>query len=303
MFDKPTSRVSALVRVCLFISAGLGLTTLRAESPAAALIPGTEVSLLDSRATGQTYRITVYCPPKDPATTSAPVYPVVYVLDGLWHFARVESLRGALVFDGQMPEVVVVAVDYPASVPEVLKLRQKDLTLGHAADPGPAGGAPAFLEFLTAELDPWVAARYPVNPAERILTGHSYAGHFALYAWAAKPGFYGRVLAGSPYWNAPLQDWLEKEAPVAADGAVSRLDVSSGVTGREYADCVVTPERVAVVRAARARLGLGGETRFALYPELKHAAIVHPIYAYGLPWLFASTPGVEESFEPTVGIK
>lgn len=302
MFYKLTGLLSPVIRVGVFVCAGLGLTAVRAELPAA-LIPNTEVSLLESKATGQMYRITVYSPPKDPAVTPAPIFPVVYILDGLWHFARVESLRGALLFDGQMPEVVLVAVDYPASVPEVLKLRQKDLTLGHAAEPGPAGGAPAFLEFLTGELDPWVAERYPVNPTERVLTGHSYAGHFALYAWAAKPGFYGRVLAGSPYWNAPLQAWLEKDATVAAAGAASRLDVSSGVTGREYADCVVTPERVEVVRAARARLGLAGETRFALYPELKHAAIVHPIYAYGLPWLFATTPDREEKFTVVDGIK
>lgn len=289
-------------RVGIIICAVLECVLAGAE-PTAALIPNTEVGLLVSKATGQTYRITVYSPPKDPAITPAPVYPVVYVLDGLWHFARVESLRGALVYDGQMPELVLVAVDYPATVPEVLKLRQKDLTLGSAAEPGPSGGAPEFLEFLTGELDPWVAARYPVNPAERVLTGHSYAGHFALYAWAARPGFYGRVLAGSPYWNEALQAWLEKEAPLAAVGASSRLDVSSGVTGFEYDDCVVTPERVAVVRAARARLGLAGETRFAVYPALRHAAIVHPIYAYGLPWLFATTPGGEESFGSTAGIK
>jgi enterochelin esterase-like enzyme len=291
-----------LFRVMLFVCGALGLAVLRAE-PQPALIPGTQVSLLESKATGRTYRITVYTPPHDPAVTPAPVYPVVYILDGLWNFARVESLRNALVFDGQMPEVVLVAVDYPATVPEVLKLRQKDLTLGSAADPGPSGGAPEFLEFLTGELDPWVAARYPVNPAERVLTGHSYAGHFALYAWAAKPGFYGRVLAGSPYWNEALQGWLASGAAPATGGAYSRLDVSSGVTGREYDDCIVTPARVAVVRSARARLGLAGETRFALYPELKHAAIVHPIYSYGLPWLFATTPGSEQTYSWSVGIK
>ena len=289
------------LRFVLFVFA-VCFASAQAE-PQPALIPGTEVSLLESNATGQTYRITVYTPPKDPAVTPAPSYPVVYILDGLWNFARVESLRNALVFDGQMPEVVLVAVDYPATVPEVLKLRQKDLTLGSAADPGPSGGAPEFLEFLTAELDPWVAKRYPVNPAERVLTGHSYAGHFALYAWAAKPGFYGRVLAGSPYWNEALQGWLANGAAPAAAGASSRLDVSSGVAGSEYDDCIVTAERAATVRACRARLGLGGETRFALYPDLKHAAIVHPIYAYGLQWLFATSPGGEQAFSWAAGIK
>jgi predicted alpha/beta superfamily hydrolase len=279
----------------------LGVQAVFAE-PQPAVIPGTEVSLLESKSTGQTYRITVYAPPKDPAAVKPPVYPVVYVLDGLWHFARVESLRSALVFDGQMPEVIVVAVDYPAPVPEVLKLRQKDLTFGSAADPGPAGGAPAFLEFLTAELAPWVEARYPANPAERVLLGHSYAGHFALYAWAAKPGFYGRVLAASPYWNTSLRDWLERDAPPAAAGACSRLVVASGVAGLEYADCVLKPEYAAIVTASRARLGLAGDTRFALFPDLKHAAIAHTIYAHGVPWLFASTPGGAETLGWTAGL-
>ncbi len=290
-----------LLRIAQLVFAA-GLAAVRA-APAPALIPGTEVSQLESKATGQTYRITVYAPQKDPAITPAPSYPVVYILDGLWHFARVESLRNTLVYDGRMPEVVLVAVDYPATVPEVLKLRQKDLTLGAAAEPGPSGGAPEFLEFLTAELDPWVAERYPVNRAERVLAGHSYAGHFALYAWAAKPGFYGRVLAGSPYWNEALQSWLASGAAPAAAGVSSRLDVSSGVAGSEYDDCIVTAERAAVIRASRERLGLAGETRFVLYPDLKHAAIVHPIYAYGLPWLFDTTPGGEQTYGWTAGIK
>lgn len=298
---RSTVVLSLLSLLALASPAGAAEATAAASAPFS--IPGTEVTTMVSKATGKTYRITVYSPAVDPARPAAGPYPVVYVMDALWHFARVESLRSALVFDKQMPECILVGVDYPASIPEVLKLRQEDLTFGQAADPGPAGGAPAFLTFLTTELTPWVESRYPANPAERVLAGHSYAGHFSLYAWAAKPGFYRRVLAASPYWNAQLRDWLAKDAAPAAGGVASRLDVASGVTGSEYADCVVTPEVAATVSAARTRLGIGDATRFTLYPDLKHAAIAHPIYAYGLPWLFADTPGTTQSLRWGAGLE
>jgi predicted alpha/beta superfamily hydrolase len=194
-------------------------------SPEAFKIPDTEVTTLTSKSTGKTYRITVYAPPRDPAKPASGPYPVIYILDALWHFARVESLHSALVFDQQMPECILVGIDYPAPVPEVFKLRQEDLTLGQAADPGPSGGAAAFLEFLTTELTPWVESSYSVNPAERILAGHSYAGHFSLYACSAKPGFYRRVLAASPYWNAQLRDWLTR-TPLPPPPASSRASMS-----------------------------------------------------------------------------
>jgi hypothetical protein len=65
---------------------------------------------------------------------------------------------------------------------------------------------------------------------------------------------------------------------------------------------VVTPEVAAAVKAARNRLGIDGATRFTLYPDLKHAAIAHPIYAYGIPWLFADTPGSSQSLRWSPGV-
>ncbi len=260
-----------------------------------AVIPETEVSTLVSNATGETYRITVHVPaPMPDAAVPRAKLPTIYVLDGLWHFARTQALCSGLAFDRDMPPVMLVAIDYPVSVPEVLKKRQLDLTFGTAAEPGPAGGAPAFLRFLTDELTPWVEARYPSDPVARALAGHSYAGHFALYAWAARPEFYRRVLAASPYWNPALRAWLETDAPVARRDAPlprARLDVSSGAPGREYADCTLSPELVEAVRAFERRGGVGTELRFAMYPDLKHAAVAHTIYAHGLPWLFSDQPG------------
>lgn len=150
---------------------------------------------------------------------------------------------------------------------------------------------------MTEELSPWIEARFPADAADRTLTGHSYAGHFALYAWATRPGFYRRILAGSPYWNEKLERWLTRDAPVpTAIGVPTRLDVASGFAGLDYANCVVTLARRESIEAARARLGLGDEIRFALYPDFKHAAVAHPIYAYGLPWLFSARPGLTEVY-------
>ncbi len=291
-----TNLILALGRLIMASVLGLLLaSTVQAEL---AVIPDTEVSTLVSQATGETYRITVYVPPTGPDASAPRVaLPTIYVLDGLWHFARTQALCSGLAFDKDMPPAILVAVDYPVAVPEVLKKRQLDLTYGTAAEPGPAGGAPAFLRFLAEELTPWIEARYPSDPAARALAGHSYAGHFALYAWAARPGFYTRVLAASPYWNPSLRAWLEKDAPGVSrptPAPRTRLDVSSGAPGVEYADCTLSAEVVDSVRAFERRGGVGTDLRFAMYPDLKHAAVAHTIYAHGLPWLFSEQPGRTE---------
>jgi pimeloyl-ACP methyl ester carboxylesterase len=102
---------------------------------------------------------------------------------------------------GQLPPMIVVGVRNGA--------RTRDLTPPAAAgwsppaEMGATGGAGQMLEFLSAELVPWVDQKYRTAPL-RVLIGHSLGGLFALEVIASRPAsFTGYVvMEPSTWWNA-----------------------------------------------------------------------------------------------------
>lgn len=82
-----------------------------------------------------------------------------------------------------------------------------------------AGGAPAFLRFLTTELRPYVASRYRTQSIT-ILAGHSLSGAFAAWAFGQAPEFLTGVIALSPTYT-----WLD------ADGFAGR-QIVDGIRSR-----------------------------------------------------------------------
>ena len=74
------SLLSRIRSAALFPLLALAALTPQAVADAVAApfsIPGTEVTTMVSKATGKTYRITVYSPAVDPARPAAGPYPVV----------------------------------------------------------------------------------------------------------------------------------------------------------------------------------------------------------------------------------
>jgi len=77
---------------------------------------------------------------------------------------------------------------------------------------------PPFVEFLTAELLPWVHARYRLaaDPAQTIIGGASYGALAATFAAFSRPDCFGKVLAqsGSFWWRPPGDaeyEWLTRQ--------------------------------------------------------------------------------------------
>lgn len=74
----------------------------------------------------------------------------------------------------------------------------------------PDGGADAFLETLERDLVPEVERRARIDPAQRLLWGHSLGGLFVLHTLFRRPGLFGIYVAGSPslWWRGgePLRD-------------------------------------------------------------------------------------------------
>ena len=142
---------------------------------------GTRSYSLAARHIDQTFLIDV-CRPARPAAAGQKV-PVVYVLDGNGAFGLTAQTAQMLQL-GQdpIPPMLIVGVGYrfdrsnavraqhiaartrdftPTSNDAWLAVQRTALRAQGMDAETSAGGAPAFLEFLTEELQPFIAERYP----------------------------------------------------------------------------------------------------------------------------------------------
>lgn len=242
----------------------------------------TEARTISSKLTGHPYRLSVFLPAN--YAESGRHYPVLYVLDGLWNFSFLHGLDDTLFYAKRVPEIIIVAIDYPTdSYAEVMKSREHDFTpTAWSKRPG-SGGAATYLAFLEKELIPFIDATYRTDAADRALLGHSYGGLFGIYAWMERPGLFQRILAASPsiYWD---DERLIKEASERIKTArlSARLDVSIGLAE--------DPEDVDAVKAfdglLKAHPPAAGAYRCTYYPGENHNSTKPLAFVYGLPWIY-----------------
>lgn len=169
-------------------------------------IPNTDVLRLSSNATGADYEIRVAMPRG--ASPGSTAYPTVYLLDADYSFALVRNVIQHFVDRGNLPPLVLVAIAYPGAEADrdlYRSSRTRDYTPTHVPDGGygpefqkHSGGAPRFADFVEQELIPFIAARYPVDKADRTIIGHSYGGLFGAYAFVRRPSLFQRYILVSP---------------------------------------------------------------------------------------------------------
>lgn len=163
---------------------------------------------VESKNLGAERGVTVRLPDNyDPEHKS---YPVVYMHDGQnlfdkrtgfnnqeWHVDEIVSLLG---HTGEMPEVVVVAVDNAD--------RFADYT--HVKDPHHGGGhGKNYENFLVHELMPAVEAEYSINPRNRVMLGSSLGGLVTASIGISHPGLcagLGRMSTADWWANGEIAD-------------------------------------------------------------------------------------------------
>ncbi len=187
----------------------------RATFPAVT-IPNTEVRVLKSTATGQSYDIYIHLPGAY-MQNQGKKYPILYVLDGQWDFKLLASIYGGLFYDEFIPEMIIAGITYSGTSPDYETLRAMDYSPAtDVAIPG-CGGASRFFAFLKEELSPFLEASYQVETSQRVLLGSSFGGTFTLYAMFVEPGFFNGYVASSP--AVPFGDRFafKQEAEYASD--------------------------------------------------------------------------------------
>lgn len=177
---------------------------------------------------------------------------------------------------------LIVSIGYPNGEVRDLTQRALDYTpplpkSATEAERRQYGQADRFAAFLDRELAPTLAAKYPVNPKEQALFGHSFGALFGLYSLFTAPDRFKHNLLASPsvWWHdRRVLDFLPSALP--ADTAV-RISVG------EHEGRSNRPEQIGREMVAQAKLlagtlqHLGADAQFTLYPNANHGNT--PFYA------------------------
>jgi uncharacterized protein len=245
-------------------------------------IPGSELRTMKSTSTGRTYDLYIR-KPADYEKIKDKKYPVLYLLDGQWDFKLLDSVIGGLVYDKWMPDILVVGITYSGDHPDYDALRAMDYT-PTPGDPKGSGDSPKFLNFIKAELIPFMEANYRGDPTRRILGGHSLGGLFTLYAMFTRPSLFWGYLAGSPAitWDNNFTVRQEEEFAKIHKDLPVRLFLAVG-----GAEPLVTPG-VGFVRTLAARNYNGLHWDGRVIEAERHAGVKPEFYNRGLRFLFSN---------------
>ncbi len=205
-------------------------------------------------------------------------YPVVYLLDGPSHFHHTTGTARFLARNGRMPEVIVVAIPNTD--------RTRDLSPPVYSDASPArssaGGADNFLEFISAELKPFIDENYRTRPYS-ILIGHSLGGLLANHALVHRPEVFDAYISISPslWWD---EQRLVAQADSAFDHASDLVGDFYMTMGNEGGAMLGGALKFAGILEAKAPEDFRWE--FKLMEEESHGSVPHRSTYYGLEKIF-----------------
>jgi predicted alpha/beta superfamily hydrolase len=136
-------------------------------------IANSELRVLPRNAAGRQYQLHIGLPAsyrQEPQRH----YPVVFVTDAYWDFAKISTAEGSLFYDKVAPEFITVGLGYAGENLDYGNLRRWELSPVAIGDGGEASGHAAdYLNTIETEIIPFVEREYRVDPSHRVLAGAS----------------------------------------------------------------------------------------------------------------------------------
>lgn len=306
--DRTLSKRVLSSATCVVVIASLGVPASGqtqdrhdAEGPPPVTLLGTHALTLEDSATGREFHITVNLPPGYEQNQRR--YPVVYVTDGDSNFALSTAVSRNLLFDNEMPPVIMVGVGYGLRGigPLWSQNRTRDLTPTTAElDSGAAGEAKEFSAFLRNDLLPHIDAHYRTDPTDRTLTGGSLAGLFTVYVMLHTPDTFHRYVARSPSL------WWDDEITFEYEKAFARTHADLPVVLYTSMGSLESPERMfdpwqRFVRILQSRRYPGLHLVSEVQEDLKHSTAIMAGFAAGVRAAFAAVNVEPEILDRYVG--
>ena len=232
--------------------------------------------------------------PENYSNENSKHYPVLYLLDPWWDFPVVSGAHSGLVFDGVIPELIIVGIGYAAENPDVDRLRESDYTPAPVAGDKNMGDGKAFLAFIESSIIPYIEETYRVDKRYRVLAGSSYGGLFTLFTLFEKPALFQGHIAITPAvgWS---NRWLFRRESEFYQGKntgrtptlESRLYMSVG--DKDQVENF-TNESIAFSNLLKNRPYKGLDYKFELRANEHHASVKLGSFSQGLAHAFSGYP-------------
>ncbi len=273
---KTRSQLFTATVIILFLT-----TLLWAENDDNKIIIG-ETITIKSEVLDQERQMLVYLP--DGYEDSAIEYPVLYLLDGGYHFHHVSGIVQFLSSRGLMPQTIVVAIKNID--------RNKDFLPTYVERQPTSGGAKEFLTFISDELIPYIEENFRTTPY-RILVGHSYGGTFTTYTFLEKPDTFNSYIAISPYlhWDNEL---LVTQAETALKSSYDKYKYLYMTLGDEQAYVPAIDKFVSIVETKSPE---NLEFTYTQMIKETHGSIPHLTVYNGLEKLYSGWNLPQEKYE------
>jgi predicted alpha/beta superfamily hydrolase len=155
----------------------------------------------------------IYSPHVDTTWYVKPVYPVLYVLDGDFHFATLYTMiqqLGVINGNTSLPQMIIVGI------PNTNRNRTRDLTPTADTTDNSSGGGEQFTAFLEKELVPYINKKYPVAPYS-IIVGHSLGGLLVTNTLLKHGSTFNAYVA-----IEPSMSWNNRQLLLAADSLLQQ---------------------------------------------------------------------------------
>lgn len=233
------------------------------------------------------YRLFVSVPEGDAPKEG---FPVVYLMDGNAFFSAAVTASKALMhprFEHKQA-AIIIGLGYPIEGTHDIERRWFDLTPPTAQAPAlpkkhmeffktiKFGGAEQTLSLLVDQIRPWLAAQYPINPAQQILFGHSLGGLFTLYALHTRPDAFQGYGAISPslWWNEGyLKPMLESQDPTPRKDKQLLM-----IMGAEEQDYMLSDAEL----AQQWFVAQGIDSEYRVLPYMNHGTVALPALTMAL---------------------
>jgi len=205
--------VLALLLVGVGCSSTQSLNSTEQPASKAVELDSSEIFEIFSSTNKQNYRIRARLPASY-STDTDKQYPIIIKVDGQWDFLLATSAYNCIYFDGQMPEAVIVGIDWGDVEGNIHEIRARDLLPQASRHFANSGHAASFVKVIAEEIVPALEKRYRLN-GERYLLGGSWGGLFVTYALLEKPEVFAGAIAIGPSYGAAV-DVLQKQIEAAS---------------------------------------------------------------------------------------
>jgi predicted alpha/beta superfamily hydrolase len=273
--------VLVLALICVGCSSTQRAQRAAPASAAAVELDSSEIFQIFSATNNQHYRIRARVPASYFTDTNKR-YPVIIKLDGQWDFLLAASAYNCVYFDGQMPETIIVGIDWGDVEGNVHAIRARDL-LPQAVNQYPESGqASTFVKVIAEEIIPALEERYRLD-GKRYLLGGSWSGVFATYALFENPAAFDGAIAIGPGYDV-AGEVMRQQIEVASRSKAyegKRLYIGTGTWDP------VTPSVLNYAKALTDANVPGLQFKLDHREGFGHSGMNIPGYASGYQYLFA----------------